>query len=394
MEMNNDAAKVQNKDFLKLFIPKHVFQGAAGAILGIFVPIFLYETSGQVFHIVGMYFALLSLLFVFLVLPGMKLVNKIGFSRSLVFGGIISMIIYTIMFFLQPTNFWYLITPLAFAVVSFKIFHWIPYHVDFTLFTKEGERGSRVSFTFAITAILGVLGPIIAGVLIVRFGYHALFASAILLMVFATVLYWYVPETSTRFEWGVRETWKKFFSKDTRGMVLGEFADGAETMVSSIVWPIFLFEVLQGDIFEIGAVSSVVVGVTILIQIFVGKYIDTDKHSKEKTLKIGSGLYALGWIFKIFVLSAAHVFFVGIYHNIVSIFTKTPFRAIVYDMSADQGKYVDEYTVLREISTNLGRIFCLTVVSILSLFTPIGWTFLIAAVASIALNSVYRFKQT
>ena len=101
----------------------------------------------------------------------------------------------------------------------------------------------------------------------------------------------------------------------------------------------------------------------------------------------------IGWIFKIFVLSAAHVFFVGLYHNIVKIFTKTPFSAILYDMSAEQGKYVDEFTVLREMASHSGRALSLIVISALSLMVPIGWTFVIAAAASIALNLVYRFHH-
>ena len=150
---------------------------------------------------------------------------------------------------------------------------------------------------------------------------------------------------------------------------------------------------LSGDVFEIGAVSAVIVAITILIQLFIGKKLDTAKDSKQKTLRIGSALYAVGWILKIFVLSAAHVFLIGLYHNIVKIFTATPYSAIIYDMSAEQGDYVDEFTVLREMATHIGRVFCLLLVSLLTLFIPIGWTFVLAAIASIALNVVYRVQH-
>jgi hypothetical protein len=139
-------------------------------------------------------------------------------------------------------------------------------------------------------------------------------------------------------------------------------------------------------------VSTIVVGMTIVVQLLAGRYLDKATTSKERTLKIGSTLYALGWILKIFVLSVTHVFLVGLYHNIVKIFTKTPFSAIIYDMSAEQGEYVDEFTVLREIAGHAGRTVCLVLVSLLAIWVPIGWTFLFAAVASIALNLVYRIQ--
>jgi len=327
---------------------------------------------------------------VLFLVPGMKITNKIGFSHALVVGGIFSVVLYSIMFFLTPQNVWLLIAPLTIAIVGFRIFHWVPFHVDFTLFTKAGERGRQVSLSLATIAFMGVIGPILAGFIIAQAGYEALFGTAVVLLVLATISYAFVPETKTKFDWGYSETWKNLFSKQKRGIVIGEFANGAETVVNLIVWPIFLYEVLNGDIFGIGAVSTVVVGATIAVQLVMGKRLDNKGTSKEKTLKVGSTLYAVGWILKIFVLSAAHVFFVGLYHNIVKIFTKTPFSAILYDMSGEQGTFVDEFTVLREMSAHTGRAVCLIAVSLLTIFIPIGWTFVLAAGASIALNLVYR----
>lgn len=381
--------------FLKLFISKRLIQGAAAALLGIFGPIFMYDKIfNESFHVAGLYYASLSLMYALLLAPGMRITNRIGFSHSLVLSGVFSVFIYSIMFMLEPGNVWYLIVPLAFSVVAYWIFHWVPYHVDFTLFTNDGERGRQVGLSFATIAFMGIIGPILAGFIIFHAGYPALFGTAVVLMICATISYMFVPETSSQFEWSVGETWHKLFSKDMRGVVVGEFADGAETIVTLIVWPIFLFEILNGDVFEIGAVSTIVVGVTILLQLALGRYLDEGQRSKESTLRVGSTLYALGWIFKIFVLSAAQVFFVGLYHNVVKVFTKTPFSAILYDMSAEQGKYVDEFTVLRQMATHSGRAISLLVISVLTLYIPIGWTFVIAAVASVSLNLVYQVRNT
>lgn len=387
------VAKDDDNGFLKLFISKRLIHGAAAAILGIFVPIFIYENSGELFYVVGLYYSLLSFLYVIFLAPGMYVVNKIGFSRTLVLGGVFSVLLYSLMYFITEENIWYMLGPLAVLIVSFRVFHWVPFHVDFTLFTKDGERGRQVSLSFATIAFMGVIGPILAGFIIAHAGYDALFATAVILLIASTISYAFVPETDTTFEWSIKETWKKLFSKDMRPVVVGEFANGAEVIVNAVVWPIFLYQILNGDVFEIGAVSTIVVGSTIIIQLFLGHRLDKKSGSKQRTLRVGSSLYAIGWILKIFVLSAAHVFFVGLYHNIVKIFTKTPFSAILYDMSADQGKYVDEFTVLREMSSHLGRVFSLLIISALSLLIPLGWTFLIAAVSSLALNLVYRFHN-
>lgn len=394
-ESKNRVQKAHDpkQGFIRLFISKRLIHGAATALLGIFVPIFLYETAGQVFWVVGVYYALLSLLYVIFLVPGMYITNRVGFSRTLILGGVFSVILYAIMYFLTPTNVLYLIAPLTIAIVAFRIFHWVPFHVDFTLFTQAGERGRQVSLSFATIAFMGVIGPILAGFIIANAGYQALFGTSVVLLIAATISYAFVPETPTHFDWGWLETWQKFFSPEMRSVVIGEFANGAEVIVNLIVWPIFLYVLLDGNVFDIGAISTVIVAATIIIQLFVGRYLDKETSSKERTLKIGSSLYAVGWVLKIFVLSTLHVFVIGLYHNIVKIFTATPYSAILYDMSSDKGEYVDEFTVLREMAGHLGRAVCLLAVAVATVFIPLAWTFMLAAAASIALNIVYRVQN-
>lgn len=385
--------KLEDDGFLKLFVSERLIHGAATALLSIFVPIFLYETTGGDFYIVGGYYALLSFLYAVLLVPGMYAANRIGFSHALIAGGVFSVLTYSVMFFLSADNLRWLIWPLTIGIVGFRVFHWVPYHVDFALFTKAGERGKQVSISFATIAFMGVVGPILAGFIVEQAGYDALFGVAVVLLIAATVSYAFVPETPTHFDWGWKQTWKEFFDRTRRPIIIGEFANGAETVVQLVVWPIFLYETLQGNVLEIGAVSTVIVGATIAIQLFAGKYIDTHTDKKEHTLRVGSTLYAIGWILKIFILSALHVFVIGLYHSIVKIFTQTPYSAIIYDMSAEQGKYVDEFTVLREMAGALGRASCLVVISLMSILMPIGWAFVLAAIASIMLNVVYRVEH-
>lgn len=393
--LRDTKGRFQKRDtgFMQLFISKRLIHGAAAALAGIFVPIFLYETTNQSFFVVGGYYAMLSLLYAILLVPSMTITNRLGFSRTLVLSGVCSIVTYVLLFYLTPDNILTLMWPLAVAIIAFRLFHWVPFHTDFALFTTAGKRGKQVSLSFAAIAFMGAVGPIAAGFIVANAGYSALFGTIIVLLIAATISYAYVPETPTHFDWSWKETWRQFRSKQRRGLMVGEFANGAETVVNIIVWPIFLYTILDGDLFSIGAISTIIVGVTIVLQLLLGRYLDGKKTSKSKTLKIGSFLYAIGWIFKIFVLSAAQVFFVGLYHNIVRIFSHTPFNAIVYDMSADQGSLVDEYTVIREMANHLGRACALIITAILALYIPIGWTFFLAVAASLALNMVYTAKR-
>ncbi len=380
----------EDSGFLRLFISKRLIHGAATSLLSLFVPIFLYEMSGRQFWVVGSYYAVLSLAYALLLVPAMRITNRIGFSRTLVVGGVLSIGTYLIMFFMNEANFWWLLGPLSAFVIAFRLFHWVPFRVDFTLFTKAGERGRQVSLSFATIAFMGVVGPILAGFIVTHAGYEALFGTAIVLLAAATVSYALVPEVDAQFEWSWGETWQHLTSPKLRGVMVAQAASGAEAAVHMIVWPVFLFELLSGNVLQVGALSTVVVALTIVIQLSLGSYLDGSADAKQRTLRVGSALSALGWILKIFVLSAAQVFLVSLYHNVVRIFTRTPIAAILYDMSAEQGRYVDEFTVLREMSGHLGRAASLVLIAGLAAVVPIAWTFLIAAGAAITLNMIYH----
>ena len=263
----------KDSGFLQLFISKRLIHGAAAALLGIFVPIFIYETTGEEFFIVGGYYALLSLLYVLFLVPGMQITNALGFSRTLVLGGAFSVVLYALMIFMNEDNFWTILPFLTIAIVGFRIFHWVPFHVDFSLFTKPGERGRMVSLSMATLAFMGVVGPILAGFIIQQTSYNTLFAIAVALLIAATISYAFVPETKTKFTWTYRETLQKMFSRKYAGLAFGEAANGMEVAVTVIVWPIFLYEILDGDVFEIGAVSTIIVGATIILQLIVGRMV-------------------------------------------------------------------------------------------------------------------------
>lgn len=380
--------------FVQLFLSKRLIQGLAAAMMAVFLPIFIYEISGGSFVWVGMFYIAASFLYAFLLPPAMQLTNYIGFSRALIVGGVFSIIQYCLLFFVTEANFAYLWLPVLLTLVGFRLFHWVPYHVDFTAFTSSGERGKDVALIFATIAFMGMIGPLMAGYIVTNSGYDTLFAVVIALLTLATVTYSFVPAVDEKFTWSYRDTLQNLFSARFRPLLIGEAASGAEAIVTLVAWPIFLYEVLDGKLLELGMVSTLIVTVTIVIQIIVGKKLDQKGVDKAKTLKRGSILYSLGWIFKMFVLSATQVFFVGLYHNIAKIFMSTPYSAILYDMSGEQGEYVDEFTVMREMASYLGRGSALVVMVLLTIFMPIEITFVIGVVASLLVNMVYRHGMT
>ena len=167
-------------------------------------------------------------------------------------------------------------------------------------------------------------------------------------------------------------------------MVLANIANGAENTVALVIWPIFIWQLLKGNFVAMGLLSSLIVFVGVILQLVAGKY--TDIFNKRKLLHWGSIFYALGWLAKVFVLTGFHIFLVGAYHQFARIFKDTPFDALNYEYLADKGHYVDEYTVLKEIAVQVGKVLILIFAIIIVLNFGLNWTFALAALATLFVN--------
>ena len=172
---------------------------------------------------------------------------------------------------------------------------------------------------------------------------------------------------------------------------MAHLADGAEQSIGLVIWPIFIFELLRGNYLQMGMLTAFITGATVILQLVVGKYTD-NKLIREKFLKYGSFFYATGWILKIFVLTAFHIFIADAYHRFMKIFMRLPFDAFTYESTSDNGHFVDELTVLNEMSLHLGKALMLVAVIGLSFYFNINMTFILAAVASVLLNFIRNQK--
>ncbi|MDP3043251.1 MAG: MFS transporter [bacterium] len=368
--------------FVALFSGRMI-QFIASGMLGLFLPIFLFIKLGHRVEYVFLYFLIGWLLYALLLPAGAQLLNKIGLRRSLRISVFLDGLYYVCLYFIDKDP--YLFLTLSMIVITLdRLMFWLPYHTDFAKFTDQSNRGKEVSLMYATHSFLSIIMPVVAGYIIVKYGFNAVFVMAIIIYLAAGIPYLALPRTEERYSWGIWETWKKYFSRENKKLVLANMANGAENVIGIIIWPIFIWQILQGDYLEVGAISSLIIFIAVILQLFAGKY--TDIINKRKMLHWGSALYALGWVAKIFVLTAFHIFIIGAYHEFTKIFKDTPFDTLNYEIMADRGHYVDEYTVLKEIAIQFGRVLMLIFAIAVALNFGLNWTFGLAALASLLIN--------
>ncbi|MFC1625337.1 MFS transporter [Patescibacteria group bacterium] len=370
--------------FVSLYTGKTIIMIATG-LLGLFLPIFIFNLFGQNFFYTALYFATSCFLYPLALFFSVKFLNKFGFRRALRLSIFMGAAYYALFYFIDETNWLYFIPAVLIVVTLYRILYWVPYHVDFAKFTDPKNRGREVSVIWATREVIGIFIPLIAGFVIVRFGFDALFITSIILYLVSGIPYITIPRTREKFSWGYMETLKNFFSKQRRKEMIAFASDGAERSALLLIWPIFIFQVLKGDYLKIGIISTFIIAFSVIIQLILGKKIDMSLK-KEKVLKVGSALSSISWFIKIFIETTLHVFVIGAFHNLTRIFMRTPFQTLSYEIAADQGHYVDEYTVIRELAINLGRTLILVLAAVMSIYFTLNYLFILAAIASILLN--------
>ncbi len=370
-------------------------------LLGLFLPIFLFNFFGLQIESVFLFYFFGYFFYALVVAGACQYLNKIGLRHSLRISVFIGAIYYLLLYFLDigsrslTHNFifgnnylTYLLIATVTMLVIERAFYWVPLNTDMAKFTSNLNRAKELSLLESITLVLGATMPLLAGWILSFYEYDVLFVMAIITYLLSLIPLYYLPKTREKYTWTYKKTWQEFFSKKRRNTMLAYIGDGAEAVVGTIVWPIFIWELLKGDYFEVGFLSSLIVIVTIALQLLVGGY--ADKGGRRKMLHWGSALYAIGWIVKIFIITAFHIFIVSAYHNLMKIFARTPFDALSFEKAADEGHFVDEYTALHEMAINFGKalMLLLAIIFVCVFKFSIEWTFILAALASLAMNFI------
>lgn len=356
-------------------------------IYGIFGVIFLYEQFGASIETVLLFFLAFYIVLLTMNHVSAKLIGIFGMRN---------MMIISIIFLIASTAslFFWELSPTLFAItyfitaVLYKMFYWVPYHIEFASFTDKKTRGKQMAVMGNISEIfLGIL-PIIGGFLIAYYGYQIVFLLAGIIISFSVIPLLLLHETRETYTWSVGDLIKEFLEKDNRSMVIATIGDGFRGAVGMVIWPIFIFILLEGSYSSVGAITSFTIIILIAIRFFVGNLLDT--VGKEKIIRVSSLADMTGWIAKVFIESATGIFLVHTYHQFGRAIQRMSFDTEIYEQAADNGHYVDEYTVLKETSLMAGRVLMFALAIVVVSIAGIKVVFVLAALATLLMTTVSR----
>ena len=355
-------------------------------LLGFFVPLFLFNLFGRIEYVILYYLAIHIVTMVFYPIAT-KLFLRFNLKSLMMVALIFLMAYLLVLNHLKVVGisiFW-----LVAAVILINIYRWLywtPYHAEFALLTEKEYRGRELSILYALVSFLGISLPAIAAFVVVKLGFNWLFWIVLSIELISVLPLFKVPNKKEKYSYGYWQTWRELFSKKNRGLLLAYFADGFQGAAGYVVWPIFIFLLLDKEYMSVGVISTLIILASVILRLLLGDLVD--RISRKKVLKVGSWLYSLGWLIKAFVSTGFQIFTVGAYHGLAEVVMRTPFDTLMYDKAADREHYIDEYTVLREMALRIGKIsvllFALLIVSLVSL----NWVFIAVSMVALLVNFI------
>lgn len=363
--------------FIKSFLPhnmrrqvKELFWfttliNLALALVVLFEPIYLYSIGYGLQQI--MLFYLIVYVLYFLIVPlGAKFARHFGYEQGMLIGSIFFIAFYVSLFLVKDFSWLFYITPIIFAVQ--KMFYWPAYHANFARFANQEEEGREISVVTVAASLVFIIGPVLAGFIILEWGYGALFIIASIIFLASNIPTLMTKEVFTPSNFSYKSAYYYLFNKKNRKSMLAYIGFGEELIVV-IVWPVFISIVIS-NVFDLGLLVTGTTFLTTLAVFYIGKL--TDSSNKRKVLALGAYIYALSWFFRIFILNTIGVFFVDALSRLGKNIISVPLIAITYEKAKDQEEHHQQSVMNRvlffEMALIVGKILAIVAVYVLTLF--------------------------
>lgn len=365
------------KELVELYWFSLMYSFAASLIL-IFEPVFFYVEKFPLAWIAG-YYAAHYILYLILLPWGAKITGRFGMERSLA----ISMPLFVVYFLTLaaiPTlpGLFYV----SWILLSlFKTFYWPAYHAEISKFGDKGNLGTEISWLMAINSGIGVLGPLIGGLVVTMFGFPVLFVMAAGLALFAGFPLLKTKERFNPVKLKYNKPWQ-ILNQDGQRMVRWGMAGWGADLVYLVFWPIMMFTVL-GTAGTLGLISSINAMIMTVLSFFVGEA--SDRMSRRKILRFHLPFMAIGYLLGPLAGGALRVFLTDTLMKASYVGVQLPMWHRLYR----RGRRVDPLlyaTVLEMLICIYKILIALTLVAVFSMTTPtigLGITFIIAAVMSL-----------
>lgn len=336
------------------------------AMVGLFVPIFLYQQGVQYFggDLVGgikaiiIFLALLRLAsFSFQFVATKFLLNQ-GVAKSIMVGcALLSLSI--LMLNIASSSFLFII-PAALLFGAYTPFYWHARHGLVSEGFVVGRLGSEVGSIIMIDKVGGVLGPVVGGFIIALIGFQVLFYFGLVLILLSVIPLFYVKhQLNNNYDISVKEVIFWLLNKKHSYTMLAFSGQNVSEVVATFFYPVFIF-LIAGSYEKTGELVSVTLALGMITAYLSGKYYDK-KHNAQG-LKISATAKSVIWAFRPFVVNFPQLAILDGAMKLIAPFHAVSYYSAFYEDTQTKGGHTLLLLVAREWIFSLMFIVLLTAI--------------------------------
>jgi len=339
-----------------------VFRTLALGLVGIFIPVFLYQFPGRWDEVISFYF-ILNLASIVFTLPAAYLIKKWGPDFLM---GIAAFSLFCSLILLtkaQNNPIFISWSALLWGITA--SFHWLPYHQAFSWESTRERLSEQVAHRIVFNKLAAVAAPVVGGIIAVKLGFSGLYFIAAIILTISIVPI-FMDQYNRRGDSLGLESLKKTFLKITNlPYWLGFLGTGLEAATYGIFLPVFLYQRL-GNLEQIGLLTTISLFMALITIRVIGK----KAKKKEKTIfYLGLMISFPFWLIIGFLESIALLMIANSWYQITTHAFWIPQLGVIYRQGRKQGKH---FFVLRNLFIRFGILLALGLVILINRFS-LGW---------------------
>ncbi|MEI6532653.1 MAG: MFS transporter [Candidatus Roizmanbacteria bacterium] len=366
------------REFLSFLYVASTMRTFAWSMLSSFMPILILQMmqkQGETYI-----YSLLVVILVFIALHVVAIITSFlcSFVTSrwgLKFAFLIAEFLVSIFFMLMPfcNSVVTLIANFMLLGVA-GVFWWQTYITYFSEMGKVKEYGKEVGLAEFFGIMTGIIGPIIGSLIIRSYGSSVLYGISALVVVGSMFVIAFMEDLEKLDSVTIKDVIYEMVHR--KRDCIAFIGIGADELLYTVVWPIFLFTILK-NLLDLGIFTSTVVLVTAVVAYFAGKM--SDIVNKNFLARIGSGVVMVSWISKAFVLVPGLIFVLDSIQRIFMNFLYIPVKTVALIHASQDNRM--RYMNFREVSIRIGNVVALLIFFvIIYLGLPFWYIFIFGAI--------------
>jgi MFS transporter len=218
---------------------------------------------------------------------------RFGLKRVIILGNLVMAIQFVFLAHVTGANL--SLIALLFVGSLGDTIYWPSYHAYFAAAGDEAHRGQQLGIREAVNALIGIVSPLFAGLLLVTFGPYVAFYVTAAIQALATVPLLFTPDVK------VARSAPGAFRAALSGASLF-VADGLIAAGYFVVWQVALFLALGENIMAYGGALAIAAAVGAVSGLFLGKLIDAGRGGRAVWIAAGVTVFVI--VLRAFSLSS------------------------------------------------------------------------------------------